>query len=175
MSESKSPYRHPGANLTADAMVLRPLSSGEGYQVLLIRRADHAATEGGKWALPGGFQNTSAKRGEPFAAGAESAGEACLRELLEETGLDLRERIDALIHIGDFEGGGRDPRDSAEAWSRAQAFVIELPQSLRDRAVSGLDDAAEAGWFDVAALPTLAFDHAEIIAIGLRRFGGQSS
>ena len=45
-----------------------------GNKILLVRRADN-----GRWAVPGGFM-------EP----GESAAEACAREVVEETGLQVR-------------------------------------------------------------------------------------
>jgi hypothetical protein len=67
--------------------------------------------------------------------------------------------------IGSYEGNKRDPRDNDEAWSKSNAFTIELnPQdNININDVSGRDDAVDAKWFDVNSLPTLAFDHSKII------------
>ena len=165
-------YYHLGANPTVDGLILRRAASGE-REILLVRRADTAATEAGRWALPGGFHHTDAPRGTPWRAGAETAVEACVREVREETHLDLSPVADQLTHLGNFEGGGRDPRDTAESWSRAQLFGVELPAALADAEIVGSDDAVDARWFPLDGLPPrLAFDHARIIEIGLERFGG---
>jgi hypothetical protein len=57
---SQSNYRYKGPNPTVDNIVLK--EDAEGYKILLIKRK--AGVEGGKWALPGGFIDTNAKRGE---------------------------------------------------------------------------------------------------------------
>ena len=55
--------------------------------------------------------------------GLETAEEAALRELHEETGVDLSHAVERLRHVGDFEGEGRDPRDTPSAWSRSASLV----------------------------------------------------
>ena len=92
----------------------------------------------------------------------ESFEEAALRELAEETGLDLVEVTPRVIGV--YEGGGRDPRDTAEEWSRSHAFVVELSPHLAAQTLLAGDDTSEARWHEVAALPPLAFDHAQIIS-----------
>ncbi len=166
---TRDPYWHLGPNPVVDVVLLRP--GGRGEQVLLIRRDDDAAAEPGAWALPGGFQATDAPRGAPWTPGAESDEEAAIRELQEETGLDLGGLT--LVRVGEFEGEGRDPRDTAEAWSRSHAFALRLPPALAGAPVAGGDDAADARWFDLDALPErLAFDHARILQAALGRLGG---
>ena len=137
-----------------------------------IQRDDEAPTEGGKWALPGGFQTTDAPRGTPWTPGPESARDAAARELLEETGLDVRDLAAGLVHVGDFEGDGRDPRDTETAWSRSSAFALRLPGDRASAPIAGGDDAGDARWFPLDALPRpLAFDHDRIVAKGLAALG----
>ena len=170
------PYWHAGPNPTADAIVLRDVDRGDGCEVLLIRRDEDAPAEPGKWALPGGFLATSAPRGQRWMPGSETAEEACVRELWEETGLDVAGVPGRLVLVGVYEGGGRDPRDTREAWSQSTAYWVELPAELGAIAVTGADDACEAQWFPTHALPApLAFDHAKLIedATALRGAGGR--
>lgn len=112
-------------------------------QALLIRRGIPPFE--GEWALPGGFV-----REETLEAAAR-------RELEEETGLkDVY--LEQLCTFGD---PGRDPRGRIVS---VAYFALIRPEPVR-----GATDAAEAGWFPAAAPPRLAFDHAAILATGLRR------
>lgn len=168
---SNQPYWHRGANPTVDIVVRRRAPGRGTLQVLLILRDADAPTEGGKWALPGGFQHTTAPRGSDWRRDVESAEQACVRELREETGLDLGEMIERLIFVGSYEGNGRDPRDTPEAWSRAEVFAIDLPDALAEAALCGADDACDARWFDLEKLPELAFDHGRILRDGVGKLG----
>jgi 8-oxo-dGTP diphosphatase len=89
----------------------------------------------------------------------EDLDRAALRELEEETGL----RPAWIDQLQTFGQPGRDPRGRviSVAW-----FALVRPE---DHRVLGASDAAEARWFDVGALPPLAFDHAEIATVALRR------
>ena len=115
--------------------------------VLLVRRA--AAPFAGAWALPGGFVDEG-----------ERLEDAALRELLEESGLSLGTH---LVQVGAFGDPGRDPR----GWTVSVAFAGRLGNELPVLAAG--DDAAEAAWHRLDALPELAFDHAEILATALAR------
>jgi ADP-ribose pyrophosphatase YjhB (NUDIX family)/adenosine deaminase len=161
---TNEPYWHVGVNPSVDIVVIRDVPDTRQRQVLLIRRDDDADCEPGKWALPGGFQQTDAPRGAPWSAGRESAREAALRELREETGLDLSLVSRRLRKVGEYEGGGRDPRDTAKAWSRTTVFAVHLPPNLAAMPIAGGDDASDAAWFDLDPPPRgLAFDHGLIL------------
>lgn len=160
-----APYWHLGPNPTVDLVITRDHPIDGHREVLLIQRSFDAASEPGKWALPGGFQHTEAPRGTPWVRGAETAPQAALRELEEETGLDLRAYADHLRPLGTYEGGGRDPRDTPTAWSRTEVFGFHLPPELAARPIAAADDARDTAWFRIDALPRrLAFDHAKILA-----------
>lgn len=157
-----APHWFVGPNPTVDAVVIR-----DRREILLIRRSPEAPVEPGAWALPGGFIATDAPRGSDWRTGRETAEDACVRELGEETAVTIAKS--RLRRIGVFEGGGRDPRDGPRSFSRSIAFLVELS---RDEAttVAGGDDAADARWFPLDALPArLAFDHAKIIAAARAR------
>jgi 8-oxo-dGTP diphosphatase len=115
-------------------------------ELLLIRRG--GPPQAGSWALPGGLVLPD-----------EELEAAALRELEEETGL----RPAWIDQLQTFGRPGRDPRGRvfSVAW-----FALVRPEEHR---VLGASDAVEAGWFDVGALPPLAFDHEEIAAVALRR------
>jgi 8-oxo-dGTP diphosphatase len=114
-------------------------------QVLLIRRG-HPPFKG-KWAIPGGFVNAD-----------ESLDAAARRELEEET--DVREVY--LEQLYTFGEPRRDPRGRVVT----VAYFALVPDDVTARAG---DDAAEVGWFSVAQLPPLAFDHDDILRYALQR------
>lgn len=151
---------YPRPYLTADLVLL----SENADRVLLIRREGHPFL--GKWAFPGGFVNPD-----------ESAFDAALRELAEETGVEgLAES--AICEIGLFSKPGRDPR----GWIVSDAFVARVDPAAV--AAHAGDDAADARWFSIerngAALllragdlclseRDLAFDHADMLRRALER------
>ncbi len=126
-----------GPALTVDVVALAgdPPSS-----VLLIeRRHDPFA---GSWALPGGF----VEAGERVIAGAA-------RELAEETGIEAG----GLELLGVYDTPGRDPRGPTVS-------VVYVLRTARELDAHGGDDAAQARWFALERLPSLAFDHALVVA-----------
>ena len=157
-------YRHP--SVAVDCVVMRE------DEILLVRRGRHPFK--GKLALPGGFIEEG-----------ESAEQAAMRELLEETGI----RAERLRQFGFASQPNRDPRD----WNISLVFTAYSAQGIP----RGGDDAADAKFvkvtldgniltvggkkvvldvaigdsgdldFDrtkIALNDVLAFDHAKIIA-----------
>lgn len=140
-SAEKQPYPRP--MLTVDVVLLS--EGDEGRRVLLIQRGNDPFA--GAWALPGGFVEES-----------EQVAAAARRELMEETGAQAGE----MSLLGVFDAPGRDPR----GWTVSVVYVATVQG---EPAVTGADDASDARWFDVGALPELAFDHAEIVSAALAR------
>jgi 8-oxo-dGTP diphosphatase len=159
--------RHPGPNPAADLVLLR--ASGASHEVLLIRRALSASADPGKWALPGGFVDTNAAAGEPWAPDLEAPAHAALRELHEEAGLDLTAHEPLLAAVGTYEGGGRDPRDTTDAWVRSHVFALRVDEATGRTPIVAQDDAEAVQWHAIDALPPLAFDHARILADAFAR------
>ena len=139
-------YEYARPAFTCDTVVVA--GDGDHRVVLLIRRG--AEPFAGFWALPGGFVDEG-----------ERPQDAARRELAEETGLVW----DGLLtQVGTFGDPGRDPR----GWTVAAVYAAQLPGE--PPAVAGGDDAAEAAWFPVDALPLpLAFDHESVVAAALAR------
>jgi 8-oxo-dGTP diphosphatase len=108
--------------------------------ILLVRRANEPFA--GSWALPGGF-----------VEGGERVAAAAARELAEETGVQAA----ALELLGIYDTPGRDPRGPTVSIVYVWLTEHELP-------ARGGDDAREARWQPLAALPALAFDHAVVVA-----------
>ena len=113
--------------------------------VLMTKRSEYPFK--GCWALPGGFMEMD-----------ETLEHCAVRELEEETGLKVSEQEIRLIGV--YSALGRDPR--GRTVTAAYAAHVE-----NDEAVAG-DDAAEVRWWPIAALPPLAFDHADIVSDGQR-------
>ncbi|MEI8093889.1 MAG: NUDIX domain-containing protein [Spirochaetales bacterium] len=137
-------YQYPHPAVTVDCVVFG-LDDG-ALKVLLIQRALEPFQ--GAWALPGGF----IKMDEDLEAAAR-------RELEEETGVTQL----YLEQLAAYGTPGRDPRERVitVAW-----FAIV---NLFEHKVRPATDAADALWFAVDDLPSLAFDHATILADALRQ------
>jgi 8-oxo-dGTP diphosphatase len=119
-------------------------------KVMLIQRA--LAPFEGKWALPGGFVRLT-----------ETLDEAARRELEEETGL----RNIFLEQLYTFGAVDRDPRE------RVVSVAYYALVNLRDHNVHAASDASAAAWFGVHDVPSLAFDHADILQTALERLRGK--
>ena len=107
-------------------------------KIVLIKRKEEPFQ--GYYALPGGF----VEYGETVEA-------ALRREVLEETGLVVE--VSSLIGI--YSDPHRDPR--GHVVSAAFAAVIVSGE------LTGGSDAVEANFWQIADLPPLAFDHAQIV------------
>ncbi len=129
-----------GPALTVDVVAL---AGDPPARVLLIERGGDPFA--GSWALPGGF----IEPGERVIAGAA-------RELAEETGIEAG----PLELLGIYDTPGRDPRGPTVS----VVYVLRAGAELDAR---GGDDASDARWFGVDALPPLAFDHGLVIADAL--------
>jgi 8-oxo-dGTP diphosphatase len=125
-------------------IVIFTIRSG-ALKVLLVRRA--AAPFHGQFAIPGGFVLED-----------EDLDQAAFRELREETGVaDVY--LEQLYSFGDV---GRDPRGRV-------ITVAYFALISADRPLRAGTDAAEAKWWAMDQLPTLAFDHAGILNYALGR------
>ena len=105
----------------------------------------------GFWALPGGFVGLT----EPLEAAAR-------RKLAEEA--DIRDPDVPIAQVGAFGDPDRDPRTRVIAI----AYLVSLAGPPPGPPAALPDDASEVSWFDVAALPDVAFDHARIIVAALQ-------
>ena len=116
---------------TADVVI----ENGDG--IVLVRRKNEPIG----WALPGGFVDTG-----------ECVEAAAVREMKEETGLDVR--LETLLYV--YSDPARDPRFHTMT-------IVFVGQA--DGVPLGDDDAAEARSFPTDRLPSpIVFDHAQIIA-----------
>ena len=135
-------YKYPHPAVTADCIVYN--IEDETLKILLIKRKNEPYKD--FWAFPGGFVNID-----------ESAEVSAIRELKEETGLEVTK----IEQLKAYSTPDRDPRE------RVITIVFIAESKIKD--VKGGDDAKEAEWFDITNLPPLAFDHKEILTDALKR------
>lgn len=122
--------------------------------VLLINRVYEPFAN--HWALPGGFLNEK----EEMEAGA-------IRELKEETNIDIEIDPSEVKQIKAYGTLGRDPRPRRII---SVAFLIEcngLP------AISNSNESLHVEWVPLESVPNekIAFDHKEIIMDGMAMMG----
>ena len=143
-------YEYPRAALTVDCVVFG--MDDEHLKVMLIQRA--LPPFEGEWALPGGFVRVE-----------ETVDEAARRELEEETGL----RHLFLEQLYTFGAVDRDPRE------RVVSVAYYALVNLVDHRVQAATDARQAAWFPAHDVPSLAFDHSDILSVALVRLRGKLS
>lgn len=136
MEDQVYTYKYPHPAVTTDCVVFG--FDGHDLKVLLIERGIEPYK--GRWAFPGGFLRME-----------ETAEECAMRELCEETGLELK----YLKQFGAFSAVHRDPRE--------RVVTIAFYALARKSSVRGGDDAAKAQWFPLNEVPPLAFDHDYIL------------
>jgi bifunctional NMN adenylyltransferase/nudix hydrolase len=117
--------------LTTDAVVVH------GDEILMVRRG--MAPGKGLWALPGGFKGHK-----------ETFFDSCVRELQEETNIDLPEstirRAKREEKIFDF------PDRSVRGTTVSMAYSFILDPTMKRPRVKAADDAVLAWWFPLAEL-----------------------
>lgn len=138
----KYTYQYPHPAVATDCVVF----GFDGYElkVLLIERGLEPFK--GMWAFPGGFLRMN-----------ETAEECILRELKEETGLELK----SVKQLGTFSGINRDPRE--------RVISIAFYSLSPNTEVHGGDDASKAHWWSLDDIPQLAFDHDYILRQAMRK------
>jgi 8-oxo-dGTP diphosphatase len=109
----------------------------ENNKVLLIKRGREPFKD--EWAIPGGRIEDG-----------ESAEQCAIREMKEETGLDIE--IEKLIGV--YSDPNRDPRGIIAA-----TYIVK---KTGGKLIAG-DDAAKAKWFELNSLPKLASDHSKML------------
>ena len=115
-------------------------------KVMLVRRGIEPFQN--QWALPGGFVRID-----------ESVAGCAERELEEETGL-RNVFLEQLFTFGDTD---RDPR------GRVVSVAYFALVNIADRSFGAGTDAKQAAWFAVDKIPSLAFDHDEILSVARQR------
>ncbi len=138
-------YEYQRLMLSVDCIIFG-LDESSRLKVLLIHRGHEPFA--GYWALPGGFVEFD----EPLE-------QAALRELEEETGVrDVF--IEQLYTFGEPD---RDPR------GRVVSVAYFALVNLSRHPVQAASDAKNVQWFEVDQLPSLAFDHGQILKVAINR------
>jgi 8-oxo-dGTP diphosphatase len=139
-----STYHPPKVTMTTDIAIF---TIGEArLELLLIQRRNLPFQ--GNWALPGGILEED-----------EDLDVCARRELEEETGV-------AGLELEQFHAFGEPGRDPRGRYVTVAYLTLVHPDRLSPKASS---DAASVRWFPADALPPLAFDHGEVIAMARRR------
>lgn len=133
---------------TVDVVIVMKDATPSGDGVVLIERSNPPLG----WALPGGFVDYG-----------ESCERAAVREMKEETGLD----VELTGLLGVYSDPDRDPRQ--HTLSVVYTGVPHDPSKL----CAG-DDAANAKVFALGDWPELAFDHRKILDDFLALYKSQS-
>ena len=134
-------FRNPAP--TADVVIYEP---GRGVVIIHRRRAPRG------FALPGGFIDEG-----------EQAESAAVREMREETGLD----VELTGLLGVYSRPKRDLRQHT-------LTVVYTGRARNPEAIMAGDDAAHAAFYPLDDLPApLVFDHAEILEHFRQTLSGQ--
>ena len=138
--------QYEAPSVAADLVVF----SKEKNKILLITRGNHPYAN--CLALPGGF----------YAPDDDKIENCAVRELAEETGIDIKVSDLSLLKVS--SGKNRDPR----GWIVSVAYVVVLKEEVEAIADS---DAIMCKWYEVNQLDVLefAFDHKVIIDEALKR------
>jgi len=120
--------------------------------VLLVMRQDEPFS--GQWSLPG----TLVRHGESL----ENAAHRILAEKIRVNNLYLEQ-------LYTFGGPGRDPRESPTSFGVRYLSVSYFALVRFEEAELIADGVSGIAWYPIKHLPTLAFDHHEILEYGYRR------
>lgn len=142
------PYVPP--TLTVDAVLFQLIDNQ--LNVLLTKRAEDPFK--GDWALPGGY-----------CAKGQTTIEALTNVAKRKVGIDIDTDLSYIEQLYTFDTVARDPRGHAVSVTYMGCGRNVLPAT----------GTQTAEWYPVDHLPTLAYDHDEIIAYARDRLGAKLS
>lgn len=141
---AKYSYDYPRPALTVDIVLFT--FKDDKLHTLLIQRGHEPFA--GMWAYPGGFVDDD-----------ETAEQAAIRELWEETGVH-NIKLEQLFTDTELN---RDPR----GWIISVVFVATVPETT---VINAGDDARLAEWHPVHEPPEMVFGHELFLLKALNRF-----
>ena len=144
LPDNYDPSRFERPSVTVDVVIFSLLN--DKLHLLLVKRK--FSPFAGMWAIPGGFVYIT-----------ESLEGAAGRKLKEETGVN-EVYMEQLYTFGD---PGRDPRMRVIT----VAYFALIPADMTEHRPGG--ETTETAWVPISKLPSLAFDHREIVDYALVR------
>ena len=132
--------------ITTDVVIFT--IKGNKLQVLLVKRANEPFK--GRWAIPGGFIRLS-----------ENLDDAALRILKEKTNVDN-------IYLEQLYTFGDPLRYPSSRVITCAYFALIRSDDIK-LSFDNTQNITEVQWHEVYNLPTLAFDHKEIIEYSIKR------
>ena len=142
---ARLPASEPAAGLKRAAVAIALVGvggvAGSGTALLLTLRAAGLRSHRGQWALPGGRCDDG-----------ETPGEAALRELHEELGLELAP-ADVLGQLDDYPTRSGYLITPVVVWAAASAGISPNPEEVASVHRIGLDSIGQADAFDFTAIP----------------------
>lgn len=140
------PYTPP--TLTVDAVIFQIINNQ--LSVLLTKRATEPFM--GDWALPGGY-----------CAKGQTTVEALAAITKRKVGVDIDKQLSYIEQLYTFDTVARDPRGHA----------VSVTYMGCGRSVEAVTGEQTTEWYPVDHLPTLAYDHEQIIAYARERLGAK--
>ena len=141
-------YEHP---VVAVDVVVFTLIKNE-LNVLLLELSEEPFS--GIWALPGGLVTNN-----------ETLEESAHRHLATKASIK-NAYIEQLYTFG-------NPKRDPKGWVVSVAYMALLPEQIED--LKTIERYKSIAWHPVKSLPSLAYDHPEIIKMGVKRLQGKLS
>jgi ADP-ribose pyrophosphatase YjhB (NUDIX family) len=158
--EQKFVYDYPMPAVTTDCAIFSTDYHENVIKVLLIKRKNEPYKD--CWALPGGFLEQN-----------ETVTDCCVREILEETGIDLlNNKCEKAFNIGIYDKPDRDPRQRVISMLSVATICYHWIE-VGDITFEPGDDAIECKWVNINELNeiNLAFDHKDMLRQALAYCG----
>ncbi len=129
-----------GANPAADPVIFK-INNHKLY-VLLIKRNDGGNVISSEWAIPGGMLDTEDHR---------LSANAALRELKEETGVNLKNEKNSFFIGKVYAGYSNDERNTDNAWMETNVYSWLVKDQARTTFKIDQAEVTQAAWIEVTS------------------------